>query len=60
MFSSHVPWLSQVFLTLPGFVHNMNVFRARARSWARRRVQEGSAKKDLFYHLVRLHPQFSA
>ena len=57
MFLSHVPWLSSIAFSLPGFVDDFKTFRARAQDWARRRVKEGSTRKDLFYHLVRLHPQ---
>ena len=55
IFMGHVPWLGSIALSLPGFANNTKVFSAHAKSWARRRVKEGSTHKDLFYHLVRLH-----
>ena len=56
---AHVPWLGSIALSLPGFANNTKVFCAHAKSWARRRIKEGSIHKDLFYHLVRLdlHPE---
>ena len=60
IFTSHVPWLGSIYFALPGFANNFKAFRVRARHWARRRIKEGSTQKDLFYHLVRLHPQISA
>lgn len=53
----HVPWLGSIALSLPGFANNTKIFCAHAKSWARRRIKEGSIHKDLFYHLVRLHLQ---
>jgi len=50
---SHVPWLGSIALSLPVFAQDLKVFRAHAQNWARRRVKEGSTRKDLFYHLVR-------
>ena len=55
IFMGHVPWLGSIALSLPGFANNTKIFCAHAKSWARRRVKEGSIHKDLFYHLVRFH-----
>ncbi|KAF8802471.1 cytochrome P450 [Phlegmacium glaucopus] len=52
VFMSHVPWLGSIALSLPGFAKDLKFFRAHAQNWARRRVQEGSTHKDLFYHLI--------
>jgi hypothetical protein len=57
IFMGHVPWLGKIALSLPGFVNNTKIFCSHAKSWARRRIKEGSIHKDLFYHLVRLHLQ---
>jgi hypothetical protein len=53
IFMGHVPWLGSIALSLPGFANNTKIFCAHAKSWARRRIKEGSIHKDLFYHLVR-------
>ena len=52
-FMSHVPWLSSITFFVPGFLKNLKAFRANGKDCARRRVKEGSTRKDLFYHLVR-------
>jgi hypothetical protein len=56
IFTSHVPWLGPIFFAVPGFTNNFKAYRVRAQHWARRRIKEGSTQKDLFYHLVHLHP----
>lgn len=52
IFMGHVPWLGAIILSLPMFAKDIKAFRAFAMQCARRRLQEGSPQKDLFYHLV--------
>ena len=60
IFTSHIPWLAPIILTLPGLANNARVVREHSLNCGRRRVKEGSTRKDLFHHLVRLQPPFSA
>ncbi|KAJ7650724.1 cytochrome P450 [Roridomyces roridus] len=49
---SHVPWLGELTLWIPGFAKDVKKFRAHAINCAIERKLHGSPRKDLFYHLI--------
>ena len=49
----HVPWLGSTAFSIPGVVTNFKMLRKIAQNLAKRRIQQGSRVKDVFYHLVR-------
>lgn len=49
---SHLPWLAEFANQIPQFAGKMKEFREFSRQRAMRRYKEGSASRDIFYHLI--------
>ncbi|KIK98681.1 hypothetical protein PAXRUDRAFT_31013 [Paxillus rubicundulus Ve08.2h10] len=49
---SHVPWLGQYYIKLPGIGADLKKFRSFCQERALRRHHQGSQSKDLFHHLI--------
>ncbi|KAJ7116453.1 cytochrome P450 [Mycena epipterygia] len=49
---SHLPWLGELYLWLPGMGQGLRAFRQYARTRASERQARGSHHKDVFYHLI--------
>ncbi|KAJ6570138.1 cytochrome P450 [Mycena vulgaris] len=49
---SHVPWIGELSLWIPGFAKDVKTFRAYAINCAIARKSQGSPRKDIFYHLI--------
>jgi len=52
VFMGHVPWLGSIAFSIPGLATNLKMLRMLAQKLAKRRIQEGSRVKDVFYHLI--------
>ncbi|GLB37110.1 putative cytochrome p450 [Lyophyllum shimeji] len=49
---AHLPWLSQLAVEIPFANRNIKRFREFSRQRAMKRYKEGSASRDIFYHLI--------
>lgn len=49
----HVPWLAGILYQLPGVTNNINRIRDFGADKAKRRKENGTVVRDLFYHIVR-------
>ncbi|KAJ7183193.1 cytochrome P450 [Mycena filopes] len=49
---SHLPWISELYLWLPGMGQGLRAFRKYAAQRASERRARGSHHKDVFYHLI--------
>ncbi|KAJ6577437.1 cytochrome P450 [Mycena capillaripes] len=49
---SHLPWLGELYLWLPGIGQGLRAFRKYAAQRASERKARGSHHKDVFYHLI--------
>ncbi|KAJ7039636.1 cytochrome P450 [Mycena alexandri] len=49
---SHLPWISDLYLWLPGMGQGLRAFRKYAVQRASERKTRGSHHKDVFYHLI--------
>jgi hypothetical protein len=50
---AHVPWLFTYLRLIPGATRPQERIIALAQEYVKRRLDEGSNIKDLFYHLMR-------
>ncbi|KAJ7056673.1 cytochrome P450 [Mycena amicta] len=49
---SHLPWISDFYLWVPGVGQGLRAFRKYAAQRASERKTRGSQQKDVFYHLI--------
>ncbi|RDB16849.1 hypothetical protein Hypma_002466 [Hypsizygus marmoreus] len=49
---AHLPWLAEFYIWIPGIAKKMKDFRAYTIQRVMKRYNDGSAHKDLFYHLM--------
>ncbi|KAJ6570120.1 cytochrome P450 [Mycena vulgaris] len=49
---SHLPWIGELYLWLPGMGQGLRAFRKYAAQRASERKARGSHHKDVFYHLI--------
>ncbi|KAJ7454733.1 cytochrome P450 [Mycena latifolia] len=49
---SHLPWIGELYLWLPGMGQGLRAFRKYAAQRASERKARGSHQKDVFYHLI--------